>query len=217
LVLEGLNKLIDEAKKNGLFRGIQAIESIEVTHVLFVDDISLFGRGNLREQSYLKSILDLFCKATRLEINMNKYCILTNGLSDDLLRRLEKLFPMKIEPLNVGVKYLGFYLKLNGYKTDDWTWLINKMEDRITCWCNRWIYRGGRLVLVKSVLESILVYWSSIAHVPKGILDRMRKCCYSFLWTGRRAQEGIPLVKWERIARLKALGGWGIKKLYVFI
>jgi hypothetical protein len=103
-----------------------------------------------------------------------------NGLSDDFLRRLEQLFPMKIEPLDVGVKYLGFHLKPNDYKKDDWTWLIKKMEDIITCWCNRWISQGGRLVLVKYVLESILVYWLSIAHVPKGILDQMRKKCYSF-------------------------------------
>jgi len=83
LVGEGLNKPIVEAKQNGLFRGIQATKSIEVTYLLFVDDILLFGRGNLREQSYLKSILYLFCKATCMEINMNKSCILTNGMSGE--------------------------------------------------------------------------------------------------------------------------------------
>jgi hypothetical protein len=171
LVAEGLNRLIAKAKQNGFFRGIQVTKSIEVTHLLFVDDILLFGRGNLREQSYLKTILDLFCKATGMEINMNKSCILANGLSDAFLRRLEQLFPMKIEPLDVGVKYLGFHLKPNNYKKDDWTWLIKKMEDIITYWCNRWLSQGGRLVLVKYVLESILIYWLSIAHVPKGILD----------------------------------------------
>ena len=36
------------------------------------------------------------------------------------------------------------------------------------------------------------------------------------MWTGRRAQEGIPLVKWDRIVRPKELGGWGLKNLYVF-
>jgi hypothetical protein len=44
----------------------------------------------------------------------------------------------------------------------------------------------------------------------------MRKKCYKFLWTGRRAEEGIPLVKWDRIAKPKELGGWGLKNLYVF-
>jgi hypothetical protein len=71
---------------------------------------------------------------------MNKSCILVNGLCDYLLRRLEQLFPMKIEPLDVGVKYLGFHLKPNYYKKDDWTWIIKKMEGIITSWYNRWLY-----------------------------------------------------------------------------
>jgi len=69
--------------------------------------------------------------------------------------------------------------------------------------------------LVKSILESIMVYWLSIAHVPKDILDQMRKKCYGFLWTNRKAREGI-LVKWDRIVRPKELGGWGLKNMYVF-
>jgi len=85
-------------KQDGFFKGIQVTESIEVTHLLFVDDILHFGRGNLREQSYLKTILDLFCKAIVMEINMNKSCILASGLSDAFLRRLEQLFPMNISP-----------------------------------------------------------------------------------------------------------------------
>jgi hypothetical protein len=60
-------------------------------HLLFVDDILLFGRGNVREQSYLESILDLCCKSMGIEINMSKSCILINDLSDNFLRRLEKL------------------------------------------------------------------------------------------------------------------------------
>jgi hypothetical protein len=62
-------------------------------------------------------------------------------------------------------------------------------------------------VLVKVVLESILVYWMSIAHIPKGILDKIRKKCFSFLWVGKREKKGIPLVKWSRVANLKEVGG----------
>jgi hypothetical protein len=94
--------------------------------------------------------------------------------------------------------------------------LINKKENIITYWCNRSLSQGGRLVLVKYILESIHVYWLSITHVPKGILDHMRKKCYRFLWVGRRVEDDIPLVKWDRIAKPKELGGWGLKNMYAF-
>jgi hypothetical protein len=135
-----------------------------------------------------------------MEINLHKSCLLVNGLGDSLQRRLTHLFPMILESLAKGVKYLGFHLQPNDYKYVDWLWLVKKIEDRISCWCHRWLSREGRLVLVKSILESIHVYWLSIAHIPKGILDKIRRKCFNFLWSGRRLEEGIPLVKWTRIA-----------------
>ena len=76
--------------------------------------------------------------------------------------------------------------------------------------------KGGRLILLKSVLQSILVYWASIAYIPKGILTKIRKLCFSFLWITSKHIEGIPLVKWKTLARPKELGGWGIKNLELF-
>jgi hypothetical protein len=73
----------------------------------------------MRELSYVKKILDLFCKAMGMEINMDKFGILVNGLSASLQRRIEQLFPMKVDPLDKGFKYLSFYLKPNNYKYAD--------------------------------------------------------------------------------------------------
>jgi hypothetical protein len=56
------------------------------------------------------------------------------------------------------------------------------------------------LTLVKSVLESISVYSLSLAHIPKGMLDKIKRKCFNFLWTRKREKEGIPLVKGSRIS-----------------
>jgi hypothetical protein len=40
--------------------------------------------------------------------------------------------------------------------------MIDKIESRTKQWCNKWITLGGRLTLVKFVLEAIHVYWKSI-------------------------------------------------------
>jgi hypothetical protein len=86
---------------------------------------------------------------------------------------------MKIAPLDKGVKYLGFHLKPNDYKYVDCVFLIKKIEAKISCWCHGGC-RGGRLVLVKLVLESILVYWLSISYIPKGVLENIRRKCFNF-------------------------------------
>jgi hypothetical protein len=69
--------------------------------------------------NYLKIILYSFCKSNGMEINMNKSCILFNDLSDNLKRYIAHIFPMNMEPLDNGLKYLGFILKPNNYTKGD--------------------------------------------------------------------------------------------------
>jgi len=89
-----------EAKWNGFIKGIKIADTIVIYHMLFVDDILLFGRGNLREMNYLKIILISFCKSTRMEINMNTSCILFNDFSDNMKRQIAQFFQMMVELLD---------------------------------------------------------------------------------------------------------------------
>jgi len=90
--------------------------------------------------------------------------------------------------LDHGIKYMDSKLKPNDYKYADWLWLFDKIEARISIWCNRWLSPHGRLVL-----ESILVYWMmSIAHIPMGILREIKKTFFSVLWTERKEKDRIP-------------------------
>jgi hypothetical protein len=70
--------------------------------------------------------------------------------------------------------------------------------------------------LVKSVLEAIPVYWMSLSWIPKGILNAARKLTSKFLWSGKSESHVIPWVRWEKIATPKAMGGWGLKNIFLF-
>jgi len=48
-------------------------------------------------------------------------------------------------------------------------------------------------VLIKSILEIIPMFWPSIAHVPKSILNKITRKCCSFLWTRSKQKEGNPI------------------------
>jgi hypothetical protein len=68
--------------------------------------------------------------------------------------------------------------------------------------------------MINSMLNKILIYWASIAKIPKGILSKIRKICFQFIWSRKKELIGIPLVKWLWIAMLQAYGGWGVKNIY---
>lgn len=110
-------------------------------------------------------------------------------------------------------KYLGFWLKQNAYKKEDWNWLIEKIESRISHWSFKWLSRAGRLTLIKSVLLAIPVYWAALTWVPKGIMEKNRRICCRFLWDGSKENLVLPWVAWDKVARPKEWGGWGIKSL----
>jgi hypothetical protein len=95
-------------------------------------------------------------------------------------------------------------------------WLEKKTEKRISNWSHRWLTLGGRFTLVKVILESILVYWLSLAKIPKGTLNNIKRRMFSFLWTGKKLKEGIHLINWQKIAKPKKGGGKGIKNIYTF-
>ena len=116
----------------------------------------------------------------------------------------------------VMLKYLGFHMTFNVHDINDWRWLIATIERIIILWWNRWLSKWGRLILVKSVIESIQVYWHTLAHIPKGMLEKIRKCFFHFLWKKISEYKCSCLTKGNSIATPKYQGGWGLKYIHLF-
>jgi hypothetical protein len=47
IVTEELNILLAKANRYGFIKGIKFAYAILITHLLFIDDVILFGRGNM--------------------------------------------------------------------------------------------------------------------------------------------------------------------------
>jgi hypothetical protein len=99
---------------------------------------------------------------------------------------------------------------------NDWQWLVEKYEKRIRHWCSRWLSLGGRLVLIKVVLECQPVYWLTLASLPSAIQNKIHQIIFNFLWSGYRIKKNFHLCNWQLIARPKHLGGWGLRNLTGF-
>eukprot|EP00253_Pinus_taeda_P028145 PITA_28145 len=179
LVAEGLSQLIHKSKREGKINGIEAAVKLFISHLLFVDDILIFTNGSPNELKELKIILELFLKATGMQINSRKSQIIEEGLNKIEKEQFSLLFPYDM--CNMGSPF-----------------------------------KAGCLTLIKSVLLAILVYWAALTWVPKGVLEKLRRICSRFLWAGTKENSTLPWVAWEKVARPKDWGGWGIKSLLDF-
>ena len=56
----------------------------------------------------------------------------------------------------------------------------------------------------------------SLAWIPKGILENVRRICFHFLWSGKQEAHVTPWVRWETITVPKGLGGWGLENIFIF-
>ena len=77
---EDLSRSIREAKRLRTFRGIQIALDLQLTHLLFLDDVLIFCYGSARELNTLSEILNLFSIANGMEINVSKSTLSTHLL-----------------------------------------------------------------------------------------------------------------------------------------
>ena len=120
MFIEGLILLIEDAKRNGKIKGIKISSHLFLTHLLFVDDVILFGLGSFEEWMAFKVILDTFCEVSGMCINMDKSYFIHYDLDAALLGRITGLLPYRFAHLNQGFTYLGYFLKPSGYLVNDW-------------------------------------------------------------------------------------------------
>jgi hypothetical protein len=64
LVVDGLSRIILQAHGRNLIKGINVALDVTLTHLLFVDDVIIFGAGMIQEVKAWTEVLDAFCMAT---------------------------------------------------------------------------------------------------------------------------------------------------------
>lgn len=91
IVIDGLSCLIGDAKSRCLIHGVRVSETRYLSHILFVDDVLLFGGGHWREWRVFFDIIHLFCLALGMEVSSSKsYFIAPGGVVDE---EITDLFP----------------------------------------------------------------------------------------------------------------------------
>ena len=96
VVVEGMSKPINVVKEEGKFEGVKIYLVLRITHLLFVDDALLFGRGFMEEWQDYKVILELFCNASGMVVSQQKSTFMEFGLDEAFLRQIKTLFPFQV-------------------------------------------------------------------------------------------------------------------------
>ncbi|XP_057529705.1 uncharacterized protein LOC130808238 [Amaranthus tricolor] len=185
-------------------------DQVCLKHLQFADDMLIFAPKNmLCINNYLR-ILDVFAMMSGLSLNYSKSCFISWSSRDQQWAR-EVASSMGCRHSSCPVTYLGFPLGDNMNKRSAWKPVIDKIQCRLATWKAKILSRAGRLTLIKSVLNSLPVYYMSMFKMPKAIASKIVSIQRSFFWGGlSENRKGCNRVKWTDIQLPKQMGGLGV-------
>ncbi|GJY92308.1 hypothetical protein Tco_0508090 [Tanacetum coccineum] len=139
--------------------------------------------------------------------DVNSAKVIMDGL--DEFKNASGLVPKGLLP----VKYLGVPLILTRLVYRDCKELVEKVQNRIRDWKNKFLTFADRLQLVQSMLSSKHVYWASVSILPSWIMLDIEQLMRAFLWSQTNTCKGKAKVAFEVVCLPKHEGVLGIKDL----
>ena len=112
-------------------------------------------------------------------------------------------------------KYLGVPIFKLKPKSSAWNPIVEKMKKKITGWGTAWLNLVGKVVLIKAVMNSYLLYQCSLLLAPVKIINQIEGLVRSFLLHGGNNEGGkkFALVSWKTIKLPRPEGGLQIRDL----
>ena len=132
----------------------------------------IFSKGDIQSISLIREALQDFYDLSSLKASQEKSNIFLSGVSQDVKEGILRVLCFNIGKL--PVKYLGVPLSSTKPNKQTCSFLIERFSKRINHWTCKTLSYAGRIQLVKNVLFSIQVYWSSMFILPKSILKELK-------------------------------------------
>ena len=181
LVVEILANKIRKSKNDGLEIKINGTNQyIQLTQL--ADDTTLFLKNEQAVKNCLKTVLT-FGKYSGLRLNLDK----TEGLWLGNGKNRNDNFA-NINWEKSYIKALGVYFGYDKKEIETLNW-DNKLQ-AIKRILNKWKYRDltfqGRILILKTLALSQVVYLISTLIVPSWVINEINKEFYNFIWKGKR-------------------------------
>jgi hypothetical protein len=162
-----------------------------------------------REANKLNSILSDFIEASGMTLNLDKSKLFFFNTPAAVQSHISKL--LGIHKSSLPSNYLGIPLTGAPTKSISWDNLLLSISNRLANWTFKPLNIAARLVLLKSVLQTLPTYLFTALAAPKQIIRVVRNLQRNFLWQGLQPNKKWALVGWDKVCAPKSMGGLGLQ------
>ncbi|CAL9236452.1 unnamed protein product, partial [Arabidopsis halleri] len=109
--------------------------------------------------------------------------------------------------------YLGLPESLGGSKTKIFSFVRDRLQTRINGWSAKFLSKGGKEVMIKSVAAALPTYVMSCFRLPKTITSKLTSAVANFWWSSNGASRGMHWMAWDKLCINKSEGGIGFRNV----
>lgn len=113
---------------------------------------------------------------------------------------------------NLG-KYLGFPLKHSGSTSQDFNFVVERVQNKLQGWKASLLSMAGRVVMAQIVLSVILAYVMQGCILPAQVLNNLDKFNRNFVWGLTDEKKKMHMVNWKQLLDQSVEGAWEFRKL----
>ncbi|MCH90084.1 putative non-LTR retrolelement reverse transcriptase, partial [Trifolium medium] len=201
------------AVADGKWLGIRAgREGPTISHLMFADDLLLFGKATTEHMKCVIKVLNDFCMLSGQQVSQEKTSILfSKNVPQEVKTMLQHSSGFRVTS-SLG-EYLGVPLTGRAPKRVDYQYIIEQLQNKLTAWKAKNLSFAGRVTLAKSVMEAVPIYPMMTASIPNSILQEVQRLQRDFIWGDTINGRKHHAVRWELISTPKDLGGLGLRRL----
>lgn len=150
-----------------------------ISHMLFADDSYVYGKASSEEASKITQLLYSFERASGQKIILLKSTVFFSKNTSEEVRN-QVCAELQIPEGGANSKYLGLPCTLGRNKSAILGYLKDKMSNRIRSWNNKLLSRGGKEVLLKTVVQSLPTYAMNVFLIPTGMCTELERMMARF-------------------------------------
>ncbi|XP_020690503.2 uncharacterized protein LOC110105345 [Dendrobium catenatum] len=206
LVMDAFSNLLEGRG----FKGI-SFDKFSLTHLLYADDVLIFGEATLDNCNILNSVLRDFANSTGLHVNHDKCSIM---FPKHLVNQLDICNALDIHNIVNKINYLGIPLSFYRLKIEDFLPLLDCINRKLNGWKANLLSFAGRLQFLKFTIQNSIAYWIRGSILPKSVYKVFKRQSSRFLFFGETtSSKKLHMVSWDNICKPKLKGGLGIPSI----
>jgi hypothetical protein len=211
---EVLSRLLFREESLGNLRGLKiSRNSTAIHHLLFADDLLIFGKATQKEANSIHFCLEKYCLWSGQSITSSKSSIsFSKNTNPSTKSLILNILPYSTFPANSS--YLGLPILFGSSKKEDFQFIVDRVSSKMDGWHAKTLSQAGRLMLIKSVAAAIPSYAMSSFLLPSSICSQLDRSFKNFWWGFPSSKtRNLSLKSWNSLCIPKALGGLGLRKM----